>query len=419
MIGATFTKLIIRALKDLVLEKCTGIHDTIKRTLARWLRGAVEIVGKLFSKISEILKDVADMVIRLFCKLMGVSDSDYKTRECASGTSAFLKRSIGLMIGIALVASGVISLKYLSDLAQLTGLPKHDLNDLVTVERETDEGRIELGKKALLLIAEGFTHDQHVADQIALKVRTMTFLVAGLTTTGVVLKMIFSILPIALQDWFLANYAPAFLRAKAETSDWCAEALGMLQSGTIPYVFTSDEYSTGIKKMLSGASRIIMDASILDATSRPRFNYLHAKLTQLSMNLAQFHGMGSSRTRPFAVHIAGEPGCGKSIFVPNLLKDCFGLVDSYSFIWSCRFISRQICHHTTTGSQTKYSVFPPQAAYNPVMEFIGNTESFVIFLNEVFPNRSSSSKVLVIIECLRTISMTLDTAYSNFIPRLN
>ena len=178
--------------------------------------------GWKVKKKSDILKEVADMVVKLFCRLMGVNDAteDYGTRECTVGTSLFLKRSIGLMIGIALVASGVISLKYLSDLAQLTGKSKHEMDDLVAAERETDEGKIDLGKRALLLIAEGFTNDQHITEQIVLKVRTMSILVAGLTTTGDVLKMFFSILPIALQDWFLTNYAPAFLRAKAETSNW-------------------------------------------------------------------------------------------------------------------------------------------------------------------------------------------------------
>ena len=139
--------------------------------------------------------------------------------------------------------------------------------------------------------------------------------------------------------------------------------------------------------MLTDASKIIMDERILDATSRARFNYLYAKLTQLSTNLAQFHGMGSSRTRPFAVHIAGAPGCGKSLFVPTLLKDCFGLVESdlwtrelHSPFWNgyinqkCVFIDEFLCGSTAKRDEVglEYLQLVSDSSYCPNMASVDN-----------------------------------------------
>ena len=288
---------------------------------------------------------------------------------------------------MSLAAAGVLSFKYFSDMVRLTGPQKRYMDELMAAERTADEGKIDLGRQVHVLIAEGFTKEHSLSDQVAQKVRTMSILVAGLTTAGVMMKMIFSIMPSALQSWFLQNYAPAFLRAKSETRDWCAEALGLLQCGTIPYVFTSDEYQLRIKNMLLGSSKIIMDERILDATSRARFNYLNAKLTQLSMNLAQFNGMGSKRTRPFAVHVAGSPGCGKSLFMPTLLKDCFGLTEADLWtrelntpFWNgyinqrCVFIDEFLCGSTSKRDEVglEYLQLVSDSSYCPNMASIDN-----------------------------------------------
>ena len=76
-ISVTFTKLIISALTGLVVEKCTDIYQTVKATLARWLKKVIDAVGNFFSKIADVLLEFTNVTVKLFSSLLGVnSDTD-------------------------------------------------------------------------------------------------------------------------------------------------------------------------------------------------------------------------------------------------------------------------------------------------------------------------------------------------------
>ena len=134
----------------------------------------------------------------------------------------------------------------LNNLPTLLGFPQRIKNRLeilfskLTRRDARDEAQ---EVEVLQLIGEGMIGDRSLSERIMSKVRFMTIVLSGLTATGVVVKMIFNVMPEVMQGWFIDNYAPAFLRARTDTANWCAEVLGLVQCGTIPHVFVSQEYS--------------------------------------------------------------------------------------------------------------------------------------------------------------------------------
>ena len=151
------------------------------------------------------------------------------------------------------------------------------------------------------------------------------------------------------------------------------------------YVFVSPEFKAKVDEKIMDASNIIRDANILDVTSRARFGYLNAKLTQLSINLAQFSGTNVQRDRPFAVHFAGAPGCGKSLLASKFLRDSFGY--TYSDIWTrelntsfwngyinqrCVMIDEFLCGSTTKRDEValEYLQLVSDSTFQPNMASI-------------------------------------------------
>nr|ULF99744.1 MAG: putative polyprotein [Picornavirales sp.] len=144
--------------------------------------------------------------------------------------------------------------------------------------------------------------------------------VAGLSGT-VLLGSLFILLPVALQTALSVKYASEEQKQSLIIEDWLVKSSAVLRLQKVPRVLASKEYYEWCVELIGKVSEL--RSMIRNPVIIQSFMRNVTGLMSLVSTLEAFRDSNSARDYPFAIHLAGPPGFGKSLITSRLLRDLF------------------------------------------------------------------------------------------------
>lgn len=154
---------------------------------------------------------------------------------------------------------------------------------------------------------------------------TLTAIFAGGSVMANSASALFMALPATLRLALIHKFGTSEQVASADLDIWLTRSNALLTASRIPSVVSSEFYYNEISLALTTARKIVVD---LPPQHRSQFSATFQRLLTVSIIVAQFRHDAQQRIVPFAIHLCGEAGTGKSTTASTILRE------------SCDFTSR-------------------------------------------------------------------------------
>lgn len=150
----------------------------------------------------------------------------------------------------------------------------------------------------------------------------LTALMAGGTVLANVFSTLFVLLPVALRTAFIHKFGSEQQKSDLLIENWRIRAEGILASSKISSVVGTPYYYGQIKTVLAEGQKLISKTH--SSTQKTYFFACFTKIFQIAMILNQKHYGSGTRKLPFAFHMSGDPGVGKTLIMQSLIQRAFG-----------------------------------------------------------------------------------------------
>jgi hypothetical protein len=156
------------------------------------------------------------------------------------------------------------------------------------------------------------------------KVRSFTkdimSLMAGGTVIASSLKMLMFLLPVSLRIAFIYKFGTKEQRLEHEIELWKSKAMSLCAVGKIQGVLGSDSYSNKVEQSVSEGTELIRQCTNgVKSCIKQSLMTTYVRLINIHTNLVTRKFSSGDRAIPFAFHVAGPPGIGKTTSVKELL----------------------------------------------------------------------------------------------------
>jgi len=151
------------------------------------------------------------------------------------------------------------------------------------------------------------------------KVRFLSTLVAGGTAVATLARGAFFLLPVGIKEAISCRFASQEEKDSAIANEWICKTTGLIKVSRVAHVMTSDIYNEKIKEsMISG--RNLMKLRLKNEHRAVILQY-YMSLLKVETDLSVYKNSGKARIMPWAIHLHGKAGVGKSLVSKDLFQD--------------------------------------------------------------------------------------------------
>ncbi|APG76774.1 hypothetical protein [Beihai picorna-like virus 66] len=156
--------------------------------------------------------------------------------------------------------------------------------------------------------------------EVTMKMKQVSILASGGMILGNGAKHLLFCLPSGIQHAIVRKWGTKAMNAEMDANAWIPKATALVKVSSVDGVLTSKFYYEKVNVCIKEFEPLVKKVS---PATRSHMFTLYVKLLKQSVVLTRFHTPGTCRDVPFAFHIAGPPGVGKSLCLSRFMKDIF------------------------------------------------------------------------------------------------
>lgn len=157
----------------------------------------------------------------------------------------------------------------------------------------------------------------------------LTALVAGGAAVSTLASSALVILPAALQEAILLRFGTQEQKFRNTFDYWRAKAQTVIACSRVQAVVGTKEFEDMLSEVIQEAGSI--GKHLKDVEMRTTFFAMMNRIVPIDVIVKQYQYEQAVRNMPFAIHLAGPPGIGKSVIEQHLVREVFqiGPKDTY------------------------------------------------------------------------------------------
>nr|AMO03227.1 putative polyprotein [Pow Burn virus] len=326
----SFITTIINKLKELGKRACIVTSDVCEFIMSTF--------GKLITSITNFLSDkISKMVQYFFEKLAKLVVSQFDVEALIKHHALKLKemttaRTIGLACIFIFIVLAVDMIcifsfrmaKRVVDTIANTLFKDNSVFDLedTSAPKLVTEGMGPLAAIATITCAGvGLATGQ--TDVIKKKCDFITSVMRAGTGLSLLAGTAFVVMPLVFKDSLTMAWGTPEEKDQLICEDWIIKTTCITRLAKIAKVLASEEMRLWVKEQINEIPALLK--MIKTPNYKATILKLYSDLMKISANLEQYHN-NSGRTRdvPYSIHLAAEPGFGKSLLSPMLIQQAFG-----------------------------------------------------------------------------------------------
>ncbi|APQ44498.1 polyprotein [Basavirus sp.] len=301
----------IKSLKDKSFKVI--IKDTFKRVY--------NFISSIFSVVSSSLGNMIRIIFdKIETFIIKIIDPYTRIKEgMMTALKTLVSTIVGLLVVILIDYLGLLTFKlaykYISEaLSYFTS--KSDV-----YEGYESEGPPDPVVAAVTLIGLILGIAKNDLKYVSDKCVNFSKIVSGGISISYFASSLFLVLPLALQSALKFKFGSEEDRQMEMIEEWMLKSTAVIRLKKISSVLTSEEYYTWISELINESHKLRF--SIKSPNIGNQFVRNLVSMLEILAILENYRRETASRRYPFAIHIAGEPGLGKSLMASRFLRDVF------------------------------------------------------------------------------------------------
>ncbi len=156
-------------------------------------------------------------------------------------------------------------------------------------------------------------------------IKMMMLSMAGGTIASNSLGLVFSMLPSTLRLAFVQAYGSEKAKTEYKFETWKNTSLALVSLSRTSSVVCSKYYEETVERMMREGMVLLRACSTGGFTEiRQQVTTVYFKLFTVHSVIVQKKHSNGTRKLPFAMHVAGKPGVGKTLLIGRILREAFG-----------------------------------------------------------------------------------------------
>lgn len=170
---------------------------------------------------------------------------------------------------------------------------------------------------ALSLLALSYGIKTSSLPSLSMFFRNISSIAMGATATMGIAAGLMAILPNSMKICLIEKFGTPAAKASVEYDQWKATALTLLTASRTARIFTSPFFRQKLDDLISTSCPLLEKE--LDVQQKNDVRITLLKLVNLSANLVKLYDGKRTKPFPFAIHLAGRPGIGKTQAIQKIL----------------------------------------------------------------------------------------------------